>query len=107
MKDRFAKLIDVKSIVTILLTILFFVLAIKGIIDGASVLNIYTVVIAFYFGTQFQKKNTEDTEVAEIPAEQQVEQQVEQNEEPIRPSVIGFQHPNKEEEEEVEENDKR
>ena len=50
------KLIDVKSIVTIVLTLLFCFLAIKQLIDGQSVMTIYTTVIAFYFGTQYQKK---------------------------------------------------
>lgn len=50
------KLIDVKSIVTIVLTVLFCILAFKQIIDGNAVTTIYTTVIAFYFGTQSQKK---------------------------------------------------
>lgn len=50
------KLIDVKSIVTLVLTLLFCYLAIKQFIDGQSVMTIYTTVIAFYFGTQYQKK---------------------------------------------------
>lgn len=50
------KLIDVKSIVTIVLTLLFCYLAIKQFIDGESVKTIYTTIIAFYFGTQYQKK---------------------------------------------------
>ena len=55
MKNQFNKLIDVKSIVTLALTILFMILSIKGIIDGKEVVNIYTIIIAFYFGTQAQK----------------------------------------------------
>ena len=55
MKERLSKLIDVKSIVTLILTILFFILALKEIIDANAVLTIYTTVIAFYFGTQYQK----------------------------------------------------
>jgi hypothetical protein len=55
MKNQLQKLIDVKSIITIALTILFIVLSIKGIIDGKEVVNIYTIIIAFYFGTQAQK----------------------------------------------------
>ena len=55
MKEKLSKLIDVKSIVTILLTVLFFVLAIMKAIDGKEVMTIYTTVIAFYFGTQYQK----------------------------------------------------
>lgn len=56
MKERFKKLIDVKSIVTIVLTILFFILALLKITDGNAVITIYTTVIAFYFGTQIDKK---------------------------------------------------
>lgn len=56
MKEKLKKLIDVKSIVTLILTVLFFILSIKQVIDSQSVMTIYTTVIAFYFGTQFQKK---------------------------------------------------
>lgn len=61
MKNKFAKLIDVKSIVTLLLTFLFCFLAVKGTIPQ-EVNNIYLMIIAFYFGTQFQKKNSEGSE---------------------------------------------
>ena len=63
MKQKFAKLIDVKSIVTILLTAVFCVLAVKDDISSEQFLNIFTVVISFYFGTQYQKNyknNKED-----------------------------------------------
>lgn len=56
MKNKLAKLIDVKSIMTLLLTIVFCVLACTGVISGADFLTIFTVVVAFYFGTQSQKK---------------------------------------------------
>ena len=56
MKSKLAKLIDVKSIMTLLLTIVFCVLACTGVISGADFLTIFTVVVAFYFGTQSQKK---------------------------------------------------
>jgi mannose/fructose/N-acetylgalactosamine-specific phosphotransferase system component IID len=56
MKEKFAKLIDVKSIVTIILTAVFSYLAVKGEITGEQFLMIFTTVIAFYFGTQYQKK---------------------------------------------------
>lgn len=58
MKNKLAKLIDVKSIMTLLLTIVFCVLACTGVISGADFLTIFTVVVAFYFGTQSQKKET-------------------------------------------------
>jgi hypothetical protein len=56
------KLIDVKSIVTLSLTVLFIILSIMKIIDGDAVMTIYTTVIAFYFGTQYQKKADETTD---------------------------------------------
>lgn len=62
MKEKFAKLINVKSIVTIVLTILFSILAVKQIIDSNAVTTIYTTVIAFYFGTQVEKKGANENE---------------------------------------------
>ena len=52
MIEKFAKLIDVKSIVTLILTVVFAVLALRGDISGTEFLTIFTTVIAFYFGTQ-------------------------------------------------------
>lgn len=57
LKERLAKLLTVKSLVTIILTILFAVLAIKGVIGAPQVVTIYTIVIGFYFGTQTEKLN--------------------------------------------------
>ena len=56
--ERLAKLIDVKSFVTICLTIVFCIMALKGSI-GQEFMTVYTVVIAFYFGTQVAKNNKE------------------------------------------------
>lgn len=56
MKERLTKLLTVKSIVTVLLTILFFILAIRGTINSQEVMTIFTVVISFYFGTQAKKE---------------------------------------------------
>ena len=62
MRDRLYKLLTVKSIVTIALTIVFCVLAITGELSGQDFLTIFTTVIAFYFGTQTEKKNQEKKE---------------------------------------------
>lgn len=54
MKERLQKLLAVKSIVTIALTIVFCYLAIVGQLS-TEFLTIYTTIIAFYFGTQATK----------------------------------------------------
>lgn len=59
MKERFAKLINIKSIVTLVLTIVFSYLSITGVISGTDFLTIFTMIIAFYFGTQHEKKGEE------------------------------------------------
>lgn len=50
-----ANLLKVKSIVTITLTAVFSYLSIAGVISGEQFMTIFSVVIAFYFGTQAQK----------------------------------------------------
>lgn len=57
MKDKFSKLINVKSIVTLVLTGVFAYLAITKAITGQEFLTIFTVIISFYFGTQTEKNN--------------------------------------------------
>ena len=57
MKERLAKLINIKSIVTLLLTVVFSYLSVAKVISGKDFLTIFTVVIAFYFGTQTEKKS--------------------------------------------------
>lgn len=52
------KLLTVKSIVTIILTIVFAYLSIVGTITGAEFLVIFSTVIGFYFGTQYEKNNS-------------------------------------------------
>ena len=52
LKKRLANLLTVKSIVTITLTVVFAVLALRESISGSEFLTIFTVVIGFYFGTQ-------------------------------------------------------
>ena len=52
LKKRLANLLAVKSLVTIALTVVFAVLALRESISGSEFLTIFTTVIAFYFGTQ-------------------------------------------------------
>lgn len=59
MKEKLAKLINVKSIVTLTLAIVFAVLSLLGRVSPEQFLTIFTVIIGFYFGTQYQKKQAE------------------------------------------------
>ena len=63
MQNRIANLLTVKSIVTIVLTAVFSVLALRGSISGTEFLTIFTVVIGFYVGTQTEK-NRKNEEVS-------------------------------------------
>ena len=57
---RISRLLTVKSIVTLILTAVFALLAFRGKIEQ-DFMTIYAVIISFYFGTQSQ----EDREVRE------------------------------------------
>lgn len=64
-----ANLIKVKTIVTLTVILVFAVLALRGDISPDNVMIIVTSVIAFYFGTQHEKK-VAPIEIAEaIPVE--------------------------------------
>ncbi len=56
MRQRLAQLISVKSVVTLTLTAVFAYLSVAGRVTGQEFLTVFSVVIAFYFGTQYQKK---------------------------------------------------
>ena len=60
LKKRAANLLAVKSIVTVILTAVFAYLAIAGQVSTEQFLTVFTVVIAFYFGTQAEKKAVSD-----------------------------------------------
>lgn len=59
--EALAKLMDVKSLVTIALTIGFIVMAISNSLTS-EYQSVYLVVISFYFGTQYEKKKNETTD---------------------------------------------
>lgn len=58
MKERLTKLLTVKSIVTIILTAVFAYLSVIGMVDIDQFLTVFTVIIAFYFGTQAERVHT-------------------------------------------------
>ena len=55
MINNLAALIKVKSILTLIMAVVFAVLSLRGDINGAEFLAVFTTVIGFYFGTQHEK----------------------------------------------------
>lgn len=58
-KDALINLLKIKSIVTLITTFVFAYQAITGTISQ-DFMTIYAVIIAFYFGTQYQKGINKD-----------------------------------------------
>lgn len=59
MFGKFTKLIDVKSLVTLFLTLIFGIQTLKGSVTADQFLTVFTTIIAFYFGTQYEKTKSE------------------------------------------------
>ena len=49
------RLIDVKSLVTLIITITWAVLALTGFVGADDVQKIFLIVVSFFFGTQYEK----------------------------------------------------
>ena len=54
--QNIADLIKVKTLVTLVVVIVFAVLALRGIISADNVMIIISMVVSFYFGTQHEKR---------------------------------------------------
>lgn len=61
LKRRLANLLCVKSVVTLILTGVFAYMTIVGAVSADLFLTMYSVVIAFYFGTQAAKREGQVT----------------------------------------------
>jgi len=48
---RIGNLITIKSLVTLTLTIVFAVLSLKGVIGADLFMQVFIMIVAFYFGT--------------------------------------------------------
>lgn len=51
-----AALVKVKTIVTLVVVAVFAIMALRGVLQPDTVMTIVTMVVAFYFGTQSEKK---------------------------------------------------
>jgi hypothetical protein len=56
LKKNLANLVKVKTAVTLVVIAVFAVLALRGDIEPDNVMVIVSTVVAFYFGTQHEKK---------------------------------------------------
>ena len=54
--ENLANLVKVKTLVTMAVTAVFTVLALRGTISPDNVMIIISMVVSFYFGTQQEKK---------------------------------------------------
>lgn len=55
--NKLAKLINIKSIISLMLTFVFCWMALAGLVAPELFITIFATVIAFYFGTQTTKEN--------------------------------------------------
>lgn len=53
--QRLALLLKVKSLVTVILTGVFAYLSVAGIINAEQFMNVFLIIMAFYFGVQTTK----------------------------------------------------
>ena len=54
--ENLANLIKVKTIVTLVVSVVFAVLALRGTLSPDNVMIIISMVVSFYFGTQHEKQ---------------------------------------------------
>ena len=59
MRDKIARLLEVKSIVTVTMTVVFAYLAVTGRVSSEQFMTIFTAVVSFYFGVQLMKSSSE------------------------------------------------
>lgn len=55
--QRITKLIDVKSIMTLTLTVVFALLVLRGDVTNEQYMTIFTMIVGFYFGVQSAKQS--------------------------------------------------
>ena len=54
--ENLANLVKVKTVVTLVVTAVFAVLSLRGVISADNVMIIISMVVSFYFGTQHERK---------------------------------------------------
>lgn len=59
---KISKLIDVKSIISIATTFVFCYLALSKYLSAEVFISVYSIIVGFYFGTQYEKTKTNTAE---------------------------------------------
>lgn len=62
MTERLTKLLSVKSIMTLVLTVVFAYLSVIGKVTADQFLTVFSMIVAFYFGTQHEKKASQEVD---------------------------------------------
>lgn len=60
--QRICKLIDVKTLVTFAITVLFFYLGAKGEIESDKVYGTFLIIVGFYFGSNVERHKGDNNE---------------------------------------------
>ena len=60
LKKNLANLLKVKTIVTLILTVVFGIMAMRKDISSENFMTIFSVIIAFYFATQSEKNGHDE-----------------------------------------------
>ena len=60
--EKIAKLIDVKSIISIATTFVFCYLALSKYLSAEVFISVYSIIVGFYFGTHYEKTKNDITE---------------------------------------------
>ena len=66
---RIGNLLTIKSLVTLMLTVMFNILAYRGEVDSVVFVSVYNLVIGFYFGTQKVKEGSTKEDGSNINTE--------------------------------------
>ncbi|MBQ9973726.1 MAG: hypothetical protein IJP02_02070 [Oscillospiraceae bacterium] len=64
LRVRLCRLLSVKSLVTLVLTVVFAALTLTGRVSADQYMTVFSVVVAFYFGTQTEKKSQGNAQTA-------------------------------------------
>ena len=60
--EKITNLINVKTIVTFIVTAVFAILSIRREIEAEVVMTVVTMILSFYFGTQHEKQTRQEKE---------------------------------------------